>query len=140
MTTKTFVKDDIQVEHYEDGSVGVLVRIKANVILPVRFTPEEKEALMRALHSGEREKYGIVHPSDRPLVLRYDGEEVWSDANTGYVLFNTIAEAQARIDERAKQYPNGDWKHCRVAQYNHGVPRIHPRWTDVPTVPKLIFT
>lgn len=78
-------------------------------------------------------KFGIVGPSERPLGLNYADAETWG-AEERPVLFETAAQAQARIDDRSKQYPNGDWPNARVAEYTPGV-RIYPKWRVLDETP-----
>ena len=71
-------------------------------------------------------KFGIMHPSDRPLGPNYDGKEVWGADSPR--LFDSREEAQAHIAERLKQYPNSDWTEARVLRCRPGKPRVHPQW------------
>jgi hypothetical protein len=67
-----------------------------------------------------------MHPSDRAYGLDVNRKEVWGADDP--ILFDTKEEARARIDERAKQYPNGDWPQARVVPCRPGKPRVYPTW------------
>ncbi len=98
------------------------------------LTLEEAQAAADRLGEAIRAlgvRYGILHPSERTLGLGYDGQEMWG-ADDRPVLFDTPEEAQARIDERAKQYPNGDWPDACVARYTPGTPKVYARWEALP--------
>ena len=75
-------------------------------------------------------KYGIAHPSGRPLGIGYDGSEMWGAEKP--LLFNTEAEARAHIAKRSSEYPNGDWPHALPAKYTPGVPRVYSKWETLP--------
>lgn len=80
-------------------------------------------------------KYGIMHPSDRPLGLNHAGEETWG-ADDRPVLFDTIGLALRHWALRSQMYPKSDWRDARVVKYTPGVAKVHPTWEDVPTTAK----
>jgi hypothetical protein len=126
------VKEGITVEHtasdpptlWLDPYRGSNVVGKVGVELPA----ELRDALIRALMGPP--KYGIMHASDRPLGTDVNGQEVWG-ADGRLVLFATVAEAEAHIEKRIAQYPNGDWCFATVQMHTPGV-RLYPQWAEVP--------
>lgn len=106
---------------------------------PSKMVMELARLLQRNEHRPPLpQKYGILHPSDRPLGLGHDGTEMWG-ADDHLVLFDTISEALAHIKERSRQFPNGDWPQARVAMYTPGVDRVYPRWHDLPQRREVIL-
>lgn len=77
-------------------------------------------------------KFGIVHPSDRPLCVNGD-VEVWSGSGREPLLFATRAEAEAHVGKRIMEsagagWGTDDWTSARVVACVPGRPRVHPEW------------
>lgn len=101
----------------------------STIALSKRLRELEAQVASAVVESERPWKYVISHPSDRVLCRDHAGNEVWGFNDS--IPFDTEAEARARIDERAKQYPNGDWPQARVRMFRPGR-RIPDEWKELP--------